>query len=132
MKLSKYNAIRFVDIIKHSNKDILTCEDLASMTAMNLDDVVDIVEEFYSMIRIDVNYNLRNLLSDFEAYIEYLEKNNLLFLENEDEKPEDDYVDFIDYINKNMTIGGILNTKYILTEKDKRILKKLLYKSSKK
>lgn len=132
MKLTKYTAIRFIDIIKTSEKEVFTCEDLAYESGIEYGNIVDYIEEFYSMIRIDPSYNLRNLVVDFESYVDYLTKHNLQVLENEEDKPEEEYENFMDYINKHMTINGKLDVNHVLTEKDKKILRKLLYKPNKK
>jgi len=129
MKLSRNYALKIIKALKSSNKDIFTCEDLAKEIGVDYDIVIDWIEEFYSMIRIDTGFNLRELSIDFESYVDYLEgltaNNYDVAFDPEEEK----YNDFIEYVLKNMTIGGgVIDRNYKLTEKDKRILRKLIDK----
>jgi len=80
------------------------------------------------MIRLDISYNLKDIVPELEEYIAKLEKTTKK-VKKTSHKEYAKYKSFIDYVYKNMTIGGgILDTGYELSAKDKRFIRHFLNK----
>lgn len=131
MKLSKTNAEKFLRIIEKSNKKVFTCDNLSKATGIKQEVIFDYIKPFYEMIRLDPNHNLKENIADLENYIQKEEKVSKKIKK----KPRishneyKQYKGFLDYVSKNMTSGGILDTGYKLTAKDKRMLSYYLKKN---
>ena len=136
MNLSKTNAKKILRIIENSKKKVFTCEDLVKATGFNLEVIYLFIENFYDLIRFDSSYNLKNEITNIRSYIEKeenkeakkKERNEKRIGHNEYKK----YKNFMDYVSKNMTSGGFLDTGYKLTKKDKKMLIYYLNKEFKK
>lgn len=128
MKLNKTNAKKILRIISSSKKKVFTCEDLTKATGLKSDVIIDYVSQFYEMIRLDTSYNLKDIVPELEEYIAKLEKTTKK-VKKTSHKEYAKYKSFIDYVYKNMTIGGgILDTGYELSAKDKRFIRHFLNK----
>lgn len=130
MKLSKTNAKKILAAMESSKKKVFTCDDLSKKIGIKVNVLYTYIEEFYSMILLDPNFNLREIESDIRKYISCTEKNSAKKRNKRmPNKEYKEYSSFIDYVYKNMTIaGGILDTGYVLNAKDKRMLKYYLNK----
>ena len=127
MKLSKTNAKKFLTIINKSKKKVFSCEDLSKATGLKLDNIVDYVSIFYPMIYLDNSYNLKLIVDSLENYIKEENKKPKKKIERVSHKEYAKYSSFIDYVYKTMTIGGgILDTGYVLNNKDKKIIRHFL------
>lgn len=130
MKPNKTNANKVLRILEKTSKKVFTCENLSKEMGLDQEAIFSYIENFYDMIRLDPNHNLKDLIPDIQEYIRNEEARSL----KENVKKEKrishgeytEYRDFIDYISCVMTTGGILDTGYKITPKDKKILMRLL------
>lgn len=130
MKPNKTNVGKVLRILEKSNKKVFMCENLSREMGLDQEAIFNFVENFYSMIRLDPSKNLKDLTPDLKKYIEN-EENKVLKENKKKEKRIShseyaEYKDFIDYISRVMTTGGMLDTGYKITPKDKKILTRLL------
>ena len=136
MNLSKTNAKKILRIIENSKKKVFTCEDLVKATGFNLEVIYLFIENFYDLIRFDSSYNLKNEITNIRSYIEKEENKEAKKKGRKEERIGHNeykkYKNFMDYVSKNMTSGGFLDTGYKLTKKDKKMLIYYLNKEFKK
>lgn len=136
MNLSKTNAKKILRIIENSKKKVFTCEDLVKATGFNLEVIYLFIENFYDLIRFDSSYNLKNEITNICSYIEKEENKEAKKKERKEKRIGHNeykkYKNFMDYVSKNMTSGGFLDTGYKLTKKDKKMLIYYLNKEFKK
>ena len=136
MNLSKTNAKKILRIIENSKKKVFTCEDLVKATGFNLEVIYLFIENFYDLIRFDPSYNLKNEITNIRSYIEKEENKEAKKKERKGKRIGHNeykkYKNFMDYVSKNMTSGGFLDTGYKLTKKDKKMLIYYLNKEFKK
>ncbi len=130
MKPNRTNAKKFLKILEKTNKKVFTCENLSKETGLDQEAIFSYVEFFYSMIRLDPNHNLKEFIPDLKDFIENEEKkrnkNSIKKEKRISHSEYNEYKGFIDYISCVMTTGGILDTGYKITPKDKKILLHLL------
>ncbi len=136
MKPNKTNANKVLRILEKTNKKVFTCENLSREMGLDQETIFDFIENFYAMIRLDPSHNLKDLIPDFTKYIEKeetkLAKENIKKEKRISHSEYTEYKDFIDYISRVMTTGGMLDTGYKITPKDKKILMRLLKKECSK
>ncbi len=120
----------------------MTCEDLVEVTGTKMEKIKDDLSLFYPLINFDPDFNIKDIEQNLAEKLEILEKQNPVKTNERILKRNeaDRYKGIIDYIYQNMTFaGGLLNTGYIISKRDVKILKKLvkseydkLYKKRKK
>ncbi len=136
MKPNKTNVQKFLRILEKTNKKVFTCENLSKEIGLDQEATFNFVEYFYSMIRLDPNHNLKEFIPDLKEFIKNEEeksiKNNIKKEKRISHSEYSEYKGFIDYISRVMTTGGVLDTGYQITPKDKKILVYLLKKECSK
>ena len=135
MKLSKTSAKKCLKILETSKKKVFTCEDLTRATGFNQETVFSFVGNFYSLIRLDPTHNLKENIEDIKNYIEIEDKKEESKKKSKEKrishKEYKKYKNFMDYVSKAMTSGGILDTGYKITKHDKKMLLYYLKKEGK-
>lgn len=132
MEVAKTNLTKIIRALKKSDKKFCTIEDLSFLVGIKTDRLKEILFEFYPLIYFDENLNAIDLLPVLlKAEKELNEKDaskankpKKKYIRQKDLLP---YKDLIDYIYQNFTVdGGILDTGYVLTKRDIKIISKLL------
>ena len=102
---------------------------MSKVSGFKIDVIKDYISNFYGMINLDDQYNLKDLVPELEAYLASLENNTKKKpLKKISHKEYAQYKSFLDFVNKKMTSGGILDMGYQLTSEDKKIIKHFLQK----
>lgn len=140
--INKTNLKKYLRAIKKWNQKVMTCEDLVEVTGTKMEKIKDDLSLFYPLINFDPDFNIKDIEQNLAEKLEILEKQNPVKTNERILKRNeaDRYKGIIDYIYQNMTFaGGLLNTGYIISKRDVKILKKLvkseydkLYKKRKK
>ena len=108
-KLTKVDVKKYLTHIKKSNKKFYTAEMLSSSIGIREDVIREDLAEFDPMIRLMEDYNLNDIVSDMEKFLE-----KPMIVRN---KPTVKYQSVMDFVMKNMTSNGDLLDKYIKLDK---------------
>lgn len=127
--LNKTKILKYLDLIKKSKKKCYFVMDLSNDSGIKEDSLKEELIEVIPMINFDPNINLKD-------YIEVLSKRyeELSLLNKKEVKKRvvrnneaKEYFGVVDYIYRNMCDdGGLINLSYYLTERDIKLLSKLL------
>ena len=106
----------------------ITAERLSRIIGIYPDVISDNLSYFDPMIKMDYEYNLLELVPSMKKYLEDKEnkKNPLPKVEVVKKDEIYQYDSYFDFIYKRLTIGGMLDRSASLTDKELRILKKLI------
>ena len=133
MSISKTNVKKYLKIITETKKKVFTCDDLSKISGVKVEVLRNEFLDFYPLIGLEINYDLHSLVPALETYLTKLEKvpvKKRVVVRNKTLKK---YKTFVDYIYKKMTFsGGMLDSGYVLSIEDVKILKKLLNNEEKK
>ena len=108
-KLTKANVKKYLTHIKKSGKKFYTVEMLSSSIGIREDVIREDLAEFDPMIRLMEDYNLRDIVSNMEEYVD-----KPMVVRN---KPTVKYQSVMDFVIKNMTSNGDLLDKYMKLSK---------------
>ncbi len=126
---TKAEIKRILGALKRTNKKVVSLEALSRLVGLYPDILADALSFFEPMIRMDPTINCKDLMPALEQYLETPVKT---------EKPKtprvvvrakevSEYSSFTDFVYRKMTsVGGLIDPGYVLTDKDIKILEKLL------
>lgn len=135
-KPSKRDVQRITGALRRSKLKVVSLDDLSSLVGLYPDVLGSELAYFEPMILMDPTINIRDLMPALEEYIKSF-----------DEKPKqkkkrapavkktevDSYAGITDFVYKKMTTaGGLVDTGYELSDKDLKILHKLVNREVKK
>ena len=134
-KMNITTARRYLQVLKASHAKYETRDSLAKQIGIYPEVIADQLSEFDPLINLDYRYNLLDLIPLIAIYVEELEsqrkkKANPRIVK----KDVASYESIGDFIEQKMTIGGsgLIDKNAHLTEKDLRILKRLVSEEQKK
>lgn len=121
---------KYVSKLKKSKKKYMTSENLSKIVGVYPEVINETFSYFDPIVNIDYQYNLIDLLPQAEQYIH---EHNLK-LNSEDHVKKDvitkaklkEYESIADFIYKKMTVGGIFDKSALLSDRDLRMLKRLI------
>ena len=130
MKAPSSSVLRkYLSVMNKSKKKYITAESLSREVGVYPDIIVDNLEYFEPMLKMDPDYNLKDLIPQIEEYLNSKETNKKPIINPEyvvSKKTLGEYESVNDFIYKKMSIGGMLDFNAVLTDKDLRVLKKLI------
>ena len=123
-ELKKY----LTGMAKYPKAKYFTCERLANIIGIYPDVISDTLSFFDPMIKMDYDYNVLELVPKMKKFIEEKETKKApvpkpVAVKKDEVEIFDSYLDFI---HKKLTIGGMLNWSVELSDKDLKILKRLI------
>lgn len=131
-KINKTKLKKYISILKKEKRKVITCEILSLSIGVYPEVIADFFSEFDPMVKMDFNYNLKDLLPDLEKCLIKIEK---VKIKNKSvrvtKKDVDLYDSIVGFIYAKMTTGGIVNQGVELSDYDLKVLKKLIIKEEK-
>ena len=125
---SVYVVKKYVNAINKMKAKYVTSERLSKVVGVYPEVINETIAYFEPMINMDTSINLRDLLPAMNQYISDIEekKQPLVHQEVITKKNIQEYESVNDFIYRKMSVGGIIDRGAYLSEKDLRILKKLV------
>lgn len=119
---------KYLNAILKVNKKYVTCDRLSRVLGYYPDDIADFLTYFEPTVRMDPEFNLMELVKTLKDYIVEKEENkNALVKKPSIKKNElDEYESIQDFIYRKLTFGGVVDRNAQLSDRDLRILKKLI------
>ena len=113
---------------KMKNKKYITAEKLSHVIGVYPEVINENLAYFDPMIKMDSTANLMELVPDIKKYIEDEENKRVpaVHVAPVYKKEVEEYKDVNDFVYKKYAVGGMINKSAELTDKDLRILKKLI------
>ena len=111
------------------NKKYVTSERLSRVVGNYPEVINEHLSYFEPMLKMDPEYNLMELVPTLKKYLNDQEENKALVSKKPAIKKQelDQYDSINDFIYKKMTsVGGLLDYNIVLTDRDLRVLKKLV------
>lgn len=126
---TKAEVKRIIGALKRSSKKVVNLDALSRLVGLYPDILADTLSFFEPMIRMDPTINIKELLPVLEKYVEAPvgkpKQNKARVVVKAKEVSE--YSSFTDFVYKKMTsVGGLIDPSYVLTDKDIKILERLL------
>ena len=123
-ELKKY----LTGMAKYPKAKYFTCERLANIIGIYPDVISDTLSFFDPMIKMDYEYNLLELVPAVKKFIEEKEAKRVPVPKPVAVKKDevDLYENYFDFIYKKLTHGGMIDWSVQLSDKDLKILRKLI------
>ena len=127
-KLSKTLLKKYISAIKKEKKKVMTCEDLSNYIGVYPEVIAEYLSYFDPMVPMDMFYNIKDLLSDLEKELAILEEEAPKVVKpvRITKKEIDKYGSIATFVYEKMTTGGLVDRNVTLSDKDLRLLKKLI------
>ncbi len=119
---------KYLSVMNKSKKKYITADYLSNQVGVYPEVIVENLEYFEPMLAMDPEYNLLDLRDDIQKYIDNKETKKPLIDPNIVVKKTalEGYESVTDFIYQKLSIGGIIDKGKELSEKDLRILRKLI------
>ncbi len=119
---------KYVSALNKSKRKYVTADYLSHIVGVYPEVIVENLSYFEPMLMMDPEYNLLDLLPAIEEYISSKEEKRAPIDPNlvVNKKTLGEYASINDFIYRKMSIGGLLDRNAELSDKDLRILKKLI------
>ena len=110
------------------NKKYVTSERLSKVVGIYPDVINEHLSYFEPLLAMDTEFNLMELVPTLKKYLVEQEENKTLIKKPAIKKAEvEQYSSINDFIYKKMTsVGGLLDYNIVLSDKDLRVLRKLV------
>lgn len=127
-KLSKTLLKKYISAIKKEKKKVMTCEDLSNYIGVYPEVIAEYLSYFDPMVPMDMFYNIKDLLPDLEKELAILEEETPKVVKpvRITKKEIDKYGSIATFVYEKMTTGGLVDRNVTLSDKDLRLLKKLI------
>ena len=129
MKEPKVSDIKkYLNGLIKLNKKYVTTERLSKVVGIYPEHINEALSYFEPLLQMDPEFNLMELVPTLKKYVTDQEENKTLIKKPAIKKNELDQYDSInDFIYKKMTsVGGLLDYNIVLSDRDLRVLKKLV------
>ena len=130
MKEPKVNEIKkYLNGLTKLNKKYVTSERLSKVVGIYPEIINEQLSYFEPLLKMDPEYNLMELIPTLKKFVIDREENKTLISKKPAIKKQEleQYESINDFIYKKMTsVGGLLDYNIVLTDRDLRILKKLI------
>ena len=119
---------KYVAAMSKTKAKYITAERLSRIVGVYPEIINENLAYFNPMISMDPTFNLLELIPDIKAYINEVEnkKSPVIRQEAVTKKTLEEYDSITDFVYRKMSIGGIVDKNAVLTDKDLRIMKKLI------
>ena len=106
----------------------VTAERLSRVVGVYPEIICETLSYFEPMLMMDPDYNLLALIPQIKQYISDMEEKKIPVqpIDVISKKQLEEYESVVDFIYKKMSVGGIIDKGATLTDKDLRILKRLI------
>ena len=129
MKEPKVSDIKkYLNGLLKLNKKYVTSERLSKVVGIYPDVINEHLSYFEPLLAMDTEFNLMELVPTLKKYLVDQEENKALIKKPAIKKAEvEQYSSINDFIYKKMTsVGGLLDYNIVLSDKDLRVLRKLV------
>ena len=130
MKEPKVNEIKkYLNGLTKLNKKYVTSERLSKVVGIYPEIINEQLSYFEPLLKMDPEYNLMELIPTLKKFVIDREENKTLISKKPAIKKQEleQYESINDFIYKKMTsVGGLLDYNIVLTDRDLRVLKKLI------
>lgn len=128
--INKTTLKKYISALKKEKRKVVTCELLSSSIGIYPEVIADFFAEFDPMVRMDFEYNIKDLLPNLEEHLEKLETTTpkVVKAPRVTKKTLESYDSIINFIYAKMTTGGMVNQGVELSDQDLKVLKKLIIK----
>lgn len=126
---------KYLNGILKVNKKYVTCERLSKVLGHYPDDIAEFLSYFNVTLKMDPDFNLMEIVPDMKNYIISKEEEKVQPIKKPAIRKGElsEYESIIDFVYKKMTFGGGLVDKNAkLTDRDLRVLKKLIVEEQNK
>lgn len=119
---------KYLTAMSKTKAKYVTSERLSKIIGQYPEVISENLSYFNPMITMDPSYNLLELIPQIKSFINDIEdkKTPVVHAEAITKKVLDEYSSINDFVYRKMSVGGIIDKNAILTDKDLRILKKLI------
>lgn len=127
-KFNKTMLKKYISAMKKEKKKVMTCEDLSNYIGIYPEVIADYLSYFDPMIPMDMNYNVKDLLPQLEKELVVLEEETPKINKpiRITKKEISHYESISSFIYEKMTTGGLVDKNATLSDKDLKLLKKLI------
>ena len=125
---------KYLSALSKIKAKYVTAERLSRVVGVYPEVICETLSYFEPMLMMDPDYNLLALIPAIKQYIADLEEKKTPVVVNEtiSKKQLEEYESVVDFIYKKMSVGGIIDKGAYLTDKDLRLLKRLVSEELKK
>ena len=119
---------KYLHFLTKTKRKYITAEYLSHEIGVYPEVIQENLEYFEPMIAMDPDYNILELVPLMQDYVENSGNKKQLIVPNimVHKSAISEYESVTDFIYKKMSIGGIIDRGYEFSEKDLRVLKKLI------
>ncbi len=132
-QVNKTKLKKFISALKKEKRKVVTCEILSLSIGIYPEVIAEFFSEFDPLVRMDYDYNLKDLLPELENSLEKLNKVKTKNVKSArvTKKDVESYESIVSFVYAKMTTGGIINQSVELSDYDLKVLKKLIVKEEK-
>lgn len=126
--MNKTLAKKYQKAISSIKNKYVTVERLSHVFGRYPDIIAEELSFFDPLIRMDISYNVKDLLPVIEEYLSQMEasKDKKEHQTTIKKKMVLEYDSVADFVYKKMTVGGLVDRNIVLSDTDLRILKKII------
>ena len=119
---------KYLNAMSKNKVKYMTCERLSRIVGVYPDVIADNLSYFDPMINMDPAYDLLSLIPQIKEYIKEEKEKKAPSAPKvvATKKDVDSYKSVSDFVYKKMTFAGMIDRNQVLSEKDLRILKRLV------
>lgn len=125
---------KYLVAMNKSKAKYMTCEKLSKIIGIYPEIIAEQLSYFEPTLTMDPDFNLLELIPQMKAYIIEVEEKKTPVVRHDvvTKKNVDEYESINDFIYRKMSVGGIIDKSAILTDKDLKILKRLINEEQQK
>ena len=125
---------KYLSALSKIKRKYVTVEQLSRVVGVYPEVISETLSYFEPMLMMDPDYDVLSLVPQIKQYINEVEekKNPVPTPEFISKKVVDEYESVVDFIYQKMSVGGIIDKGATLSDKDLRILKRLIGEELKK
>ncbi len=124
--MNKTTAKKYLSVISLTKKKYITSEQLSRQMGIYPEIINEQLSMFEPTLAMDPSFNLKDLIPAIEEYIASLEATKHKVARVEAKKESKKYKSVSDFVYQHMTVGGLVNRNASLSEKDLKVLRKLI------
>ena len=126
---------KYLSAIQKLNKKYVTTERLSKVVGFYPEVIAENLSYFEPTLKMDPSFNLMELVPAMKKFVvdKEEEKNNSLIKKEAIKKKDvEEYESIVDFVYRKMTYAGVVDKNAVLSDKDLRIMKKLISEEQEK